>query len=488
MKLNWEKLLCSKTLAEKEKMPSSWVDYPQDPFEQDYREITSSLSFRRLQDKAQVYQMEKGSFVRTRLTHSLEVSTIAKQLGLMMIYNDKWNKIPALNALTPDNARAIPTVLACAGLLHDLGNPPFGHEGEHCIGHWIYEHLQQDSFAFCGKPVREMLGEDLCRDLYHFDGNAQTIRILSKCRFLTAGQEANVSYATVSTLIKYPITSAKRDRDSQDARAHKFGYYVSEQDLVNQIRTATGMALPEEPLARNPLTYILEAADDIAYVASDIEDGVSKNTISIPQIVAFMEKEISKLPTEGDEMHQLQLLTVEGALSNLKSRLAECEGDESLEMEAIHKWTMYLRNWLMYVSASSFVKNADAIMDGTYTEDLLMTSHHRFTVEILKKEMKKNVYPRLSDVHLAANTVIRGLMDQFMNAVIYWDTDQKMDRILEAAIDIIPQQYKTVYFKEKQADEGYNLYLRFRMVLDFISSMTDGDALQLYKKLMAVSI
>ncbi|MBQ0091771.1 MAG: dNTP triphosphohydrolase [Clostridiales bacterium] len=299
MKLTWNKLLCSETLAEKEKAPSSWVDYPLDPFEQDYREIISSVSFRHIQDKAQVYQLKRGNYVRTRLTHSLEVSTIAKQLGIMLVYNEKWNRIPVFKDLPVDQARAIPTVLACAGLLHDMGNPPFGHEGEYAIGFWFRKRLEDRDFTYHGTPVRDLLTERMKRELCSFDGNAQVIRTLAKCRFPSEEQEANVSYATISALLKYPVGSMECDPVSEDPRVRKSGFFLSEEALVRRIREKTGMDLPGEPYARNPLTVILEASDDIAYVTSDIEDAVSKHSIGISQLVSFMEKEVEALP-EGD--------------------------------------------------------------------------------------------------------------------------------------------------------------------------------------------
>ena len=488
MVLSWSTLLCADTLAEKEATPSSWVDYPMDPFEQDYREIVSSASFRHLQDKAQVYQLGKGDFVRTRLTHSLEVSTVAKQLGIMMIYNKKWNHIPAFSNMPVEYARTIPTVLACAGLLHDMGNPPFGHEGEKAIGSWYANHFRADDFTFFGRLIREVLSEQMKTDLCNFEGNAQVIRMLSKCRFPSEEQEANVSYATISTLIKYPVSSVEMRKDAEDMRLHKFGYYLSEQELVREIRRKTGMELEQEPYARNPLTYLLEAADDIAYVASDLEDALSQGTITIPQLIAFMEQEIDALPEDGDEMHQMQMLTVKGILNNLTMRLEKSDKtDDRAQIEVFQKWTNYLRNWLMYVTAGSFVANWESIMDGTFRGDLLKGSQHKYTVKILKSEMYTNVYPRLAQMHLTSFNILTDLMNRFGDAVIYWDTDAEPDYLRQAYIDMLPRRLKNAYLCEKGTDEAYNLYLRFRMVTDFIASMSDGYAMSLYRKLNAFS-
>ena len=481
MKLSWDKLLCSETIKEKEKVPSSWTDYPVDPFEQDYREIISSVSFRRLQDKAQVYQLHKGEFVRTRLTHSLEVSTIAKQLGMMLMFNKKWTSVPAFESLTGEQRRAIPTVLACAGLLHDMGNPPFGHEGERAISMYFSSKLNEDSFEFFGKPIRNVLPTQMYRDIASFDGNAQVLRVLSKCRFPSEEQEANVSFASVSTLLKYPVNSVMVDKSSDDTRVHKTGYYLSEEELFHKIRKKTGLDDSGNPLVRNPLTFLLEAADDIAYIASDIEDSIAKSTVSIPQFVSFMKNKCASLSDEGDENYQMQRLTVEGIINNLDSRLGRCQSERE-ELAALRAWTNYLRNWLMYVAACSFIKHSDEIMDGTYSGDILEDCPHKYTIQFVKNQMVENVYSRLGDIHIAAHGILTDLLSRFVPAVIYYDTEKGVDPISRTYVDMIPARLIEAYNKEKGDDPIYNLYLRFRMVTDFIDSMTDGYALDLYKR------
>ena len=485
MLFTWDKLLCNKTLAQKEKTPKSWVDYPLDPLEQDYREIVSSVSFRHLQDKAQVYQLSKGDFVRTRLTHSMEVSTIAKQLGIMMIYNPKWNNSEAFKDMSVEHARTVPTVLACSGLLHDMGNPPFGHEGEYAISSFFRESFEKGDFAFFGKPIRELFSKQMRADLENFEGNAQILRMLSKCRFPSEEQEANVSFATLSALIKYPALSTEAELRSNDRRIHKYSCFLSEEDIFKEVRRETGLVLADQPHARNPLTVILEAADDIAYVASDIEDAVSKGTVSLYQLISYMKKRLKDTHIEGEE-EEMRRITTEGIIQNLEARLENAVTDTDRIME-FHKWTNYLRNWLMYVTASSFVKNQDAIMNGTYTGELLEDGPHKYTVRILKAEMYNNVYPALSDIHLAAHNILTDLLDRFINAVIYWDTIKGITPVMKYYIDAIPERFKSAYFKEKKSDEIYNLYLRFRMVIDFLVSMSDGYALEYYKKINAIA-
>jgi len=177
--MEWENLLSLKRQVEKEEEPFEFEKYPIEEFEKDYLTIVSSSAFRRLQDKTQVFPLDKSDFVRTRLTHSIEVSTIARQLGLMITEN-KTDYLKDDFKNNPICAKQIPMVLSCAGLLHDIGNPPFGHFGEVIIGDWFKNEFQKDEFTYKGKPIRELFGKQMRNDLENFEGNAQALRILSK--------------------------------------------------------------------------------------------------------------------------------------------------------------------------------------------------------------------------------------------------------------------------------------------------------------------
>lgn len=146
--MEWTSLLSTEKLAVEPEEPAVFRVYPINAFEKDYRKIVSSAAFRRLQDKTQVFPLDKSDFVRTRLTHSIEVSTIARQLGIMISKNTTQYQ-----QIAPENAEGIASVLLCAGLLHDLGNPPFGHFGETVIGDWFRENLGK--ILYKDRPLRE---------------------------------------------------------------------------------------------------------------------------------------------------------------------------------------------------------------------------------------------------------------------------------------------------------------------------------------------
>lgn len=195
--MDWQTLLSTEKLVPDEMEPGVFAQYPINEFEKDYNKIVSSAAFRRLQDKTQVFPLDKSDFVRTRLTHSIEVSTIARQLGIMISENTTRYRPADIRA---EDADGISSVLLCAGLLHDLGNPPFGHFGETVIGDWFKENLSV--ILYKGQPLRNWLNEQMISDLEHFEGNAQALRILLKVLHRPG---INLSKAIISTLRKAPI-------------------------------------------------------------------------------------------------------------------------------------------------------------------------------------------------------------------------------------------------------------------------------------------
>ncbi|MEO5731214.1 MAG: HD domain-containing protein [Byssovorax sp.] len=140
-------------------------------FEQDYDRLLFSTPVRRLADKTQVFPLEKNDSVRTRLTHSHEVSNLAKSIGIRLIRTDK-----SVFGESDEIRDGAPIILATVGLAHDLGNPPFGHQGEAAISRWFAEHpklfteigraYEDPADGFCAVP------EDSRKDFTKFEGNA----------------------------------------------------------------------------------------------------------------------------------------------------------------------------------------------------------------------------------------------------------------------------------------------------------------------------
>ena len=263
-RLTWDKLLSE----ERQRMDPSKnkINSARNEFEADYDRIVGSSSVRRLQDKAQVFPLQENDFTRTRLTHSVEVSALARSLGKAV---GKEIEKKTDEGFTSEETEKLASLLQVAGLIHDLGNPPFGHYGETIIRVWFEKWFETEYVNFekikASLKEQALLTEQQKKDFTCFDGNVQNLRIVTKLQTLNDEFGANFTYGTLSTIMKYPWSSI-----SPKKKKDKFGYFDSEENIVKDIWDKTGLSEG----VRHPATYLLEAADDIIYICDDIEDGV----------------------------------------------------------------------------------------------------------------------------------------------------------------------------------------------------------------------
>ena len=224
--MNWEKLLSTKRHREVVGATKIKEDLRSE-FEKDYHRIIGSASFRRLQDKTQVFPLDKSDFIRTRLTHSLEVSSYGKSLGQNIgEYILTYIKDPSF---TWKHKEEMCHILECAGLIHDIGNPPFGHFGECIIRDWFKKNLP--TMMYNGNSVENMLSEQMREDFYHFEGNAQALRLVTKLHYLVDENGMNLTYALLNTIVKYPIPSTRIDKTTGNIKDKKMGYYLADKDI-----------------------------------------------------------------------------------------------------------------------------------------------------------------------------------------------------------------------------------------------------------------
>ena len=437
MRMNWEQLLSTETQVKREVEPEDFAKYPMDDLEKDYKAIISSAAFRRLQDKTQVFPLDKSDFVRTRLTHSLEVSIIARQLGIMITRNatgylpDDFKNKDGKDKLV----EKIPEVLSCAGLLHDLGNPPFGHFGEVVIGDWFKNEFQKEEFCYKKIAIRELLTEQMQSDLKNFEGNAQALRILSKIRNKGKSHEINLTTGVIGALIKYPTDSLHvTNKKDPDIRRHKLGYYLAEQETFEKVSKETGTWIDEKNVARHPLTFLMEAADDIAYSTADLEDALKKKMFSLKEFIAYFKGNL-----EDDEKAQLLIKDLERRLENVQ--------DEESEMIAFQNWMDYARGWFMYCVTYSFSRNYKSIMNGEFQRELIQGTFHEKSMKIFKNAMVEFVYeqPEIVKLELSAKKIISTLLDDFIYAVIYMDETEeeyKNHQFQKKLCSLIPDNLK----------------------------------------------
>ncbi len=468
--MKWEQLLSTKRQREYAGTPKMNVDLRSE-FEKDYHRIIGSASFRRLQDKTQVFPLDKSDFIRTRLTHSLEVSSYGKSLGQNIgEYIMTYMKDPEF---TWKQKEEICNILQCAGLIHDIGNPPFGHFGESAIRDWFKRNLS--TMTFKGKVIEHLLTEQMREDFYHFEGNAQALRLVTKLHYLVDENGMNLTYALLNTIVKYPVASTAIDKTTGNIKDKKMGYYYADREIFEAIVKETGTEGK-----RHPLTFILEAADDIAYKTADIEDAFVKGFISYhglkEELRLLQEKEPENPFRPLDKLeHKYQ--------SGLR------RGVKNPEEYAVKNWIVQVQGFLINCATYGFTSNYKEIMAGTYGRDIFSGTYCEGLMQLLGDMAYCQVFatPTIYKMEVSEAVILDFLMDKFVNAVLYYDTDIKLSEIDKRIVSFISENYKSAYhYQAEGKSEEEKLYLRLLLVTDYICGMTDSYAKRLYQELNAV--
>lgn len=466
--LNWKDLLSTKRVRElfggAASIRATGDAATRSAFDQDYGRALFSTPVRRLQDKAQVFPLEPNDSVRTRLTHSLEVSSIARGLGeraehFLAAKDDCINK----------NRGALPTITATCGLIHDIGNPPFGHAGETAISTWFERHV--DLFeSFPGATSKEKTASQFAQDFLHFEGNAQTQRLLSSLQILADQYGLNMTSATLSASLKYVVPSDRRNDGRADSKKH--GYFASENALIRKIKdeVATGDA-------RNPLAFLIEAADDIAYATVDLEDGIKKDCLDWKTLEKRLKKE-----AKGALVDAILKATSE------KIRPAKLKGKAHDEAMSIS----FRTNAIIHMSlaaAAAFEANYPAIMAGDYGNSLLKDSRASALTKTCKAVAAEYVYsaPQTLKLELMGRKIIRDLLDLYWEAARLIGTKAEWPPFPKRAYELISRNYRAVCADHIKAAKKSGIpadYYRMQLITDQVCGMTDTFAVTLHRELM----
>ena len=404
-------------------------------FESDRGRIINSPAIRRLQQKTQVFPLERNAAVRTRLTHSLEVQQVGRYIAKEVLSRLKEQKLLECYGLD-ELSGPFESVVEMACLMHDIGNPPFGHFGEAAINDWFRQRLAP------GDALGQPLTDDRCevqalrlhdgetalntlrrkvrQDLCCFEGNAQGIRLVHTL------MRMNLTWAQVGCILKYtrPAWWSEATPASHSYLMKKPGYYLAEEEYVARLRKELDLA----PYNRFPLTWIMEAADDISYCVADLEDAVEKRIFSAEQLYQHLYDAWGR-----HEKGSLFSQVVENAWE--KSRA------NSLKQSAEDQFFMYLR--------------VNTLNKDIY-QPLLKLSLEDFSELVAQERVRRlpiasRLYQKLSTRHRLA----------YVEAV---------NKLARTAPEFTVLEY----------------YYRCRLIQDYISGMTDLYAWDEYRRLMAV--
>ena len=456
--------------------------------ESDRGRIFSSAAFRRLQKRTQVFALELNASIRSRLTHSLEVAQNARYIARTILQKLKKDGLETYGLEDIENAFI--STAEMTSLLHDIGNPPFGHFAEETINKWLKNNVVQklETFNSSTKEIED-LKSILKSDICNYDGNAQAIRIITKL------QRLNLSYFQIIAVLKYTRGAFENKPDNSDSLNYlkkKPGFYYSEKDLVEKIQTTLNIKAGH----RFPITYIMEAADDISYLTADLEDSVEKGILSLDEVYNIITSECTK----QNEEFLLEII-------NKQYEKAK-KNDEPYQFNMFFTFlrVTLVTNFVKHVS-SIFIENHQAIFEGSFNHALLeydKQSKYYKALKVLKDISTKYIYQNkeVQTLELQAYTILNGLFDVY-KPILELTTndfskllkDEKIDCFIsKRLIKRISSKQIVAYqndIKKLNADniEEYNIlefYYRVRLVIDYISGMTDDFALEEYKILHAI--
>lgn len=445
--MKWSQLLCADTLN-RHAQDNHYEGMSMDPFERDYYTIVTSTYFRRLQRKTQVYVLDENDYSRNRLTHSLEVSVIAEMMGRRVgkFVEERESELPDRFV---DN---LAMVLRCAGLLHDLGNPPFGHSGEDYIRDYFLEHKSD---------YLDKLDEQMWLDFINFDGNAHNLRIATKLgKSSKIGSDyygMELTCAVLNSIIKYPISSLAYTHRTVDENTGKklkgkIGYYHAEDWIVGILTKKTGTKAEDGAILKDPIMLLMEAADDIAYATADVDDAIAKKLLRKEDVLLLLKDNVPEEIVRDDEKN------------------AERNDDR------IPSTLKYVRETTMDDVVHHFEDNYDSIMEGTYSGELIDQS--TCDIKGLKKLLRDIYKKRDEDTerNLNAKAKIFDILDYLIKSVT--SEDQTFHQYL------VSRELKQYIDKgEREADnackyggmrEKEEYYHKLLAVVDFVSGMTDS--------------
>lgn len=441
--MNWKDLLSAQRIGQKQLVST---EPSRSAFEQDYDRIIFSHPFRKLQDKTQVHPLPEHDFVHTRLTHSLEVSSVGRSLGKRVgeAILQRHKNLASQVSLFDFGA-----IVAAASLTHDLGNPPFGHAGEDSISDFFKQHP-------FGLSLKEKVTEQQWSDLIQFEGNAQGFRILNKNQY-----GLKLTFATLGAFTKYPCPAFFPERDKKKRSQKKFGFFQSEKETFREVTTA--LALPpvgDFAYDRHPLAFLVEAADDICYSIIDLEDACSLGLVSYEEAKSLFENILTKNKSKL------------GKLNQLKSR-----------QERIGFLRALAIGDLMDECSTLFLDSEQQILEGKFNHALADLCPSKDALKQIISVSVEKIYRarQVVEIEAAGHEVLPGLLYEFLTAALQAMEGRK-SRKYENLLLLFPED---ILLNLKQQND---YYLLAREVVDFISGLTDRHAISLYKKIKGFAV
>lgn len=449
--MQWQQLLSRARLGSREPPRASSA---RTDFQRDFDRVVFSSAFRRMQDKTQVFPLSKVDYVRTRLTHSLEASSIGRSLGTLV-----GEQVIARHQLRGLESADFGGIVAAACLAHDIGNPPFGHSGEDAIRHWAH------TGEYGERRVAMLQGSER-EDFLSFEGNAQGFRIITRLQNPDNDGGLQLTCATLAAFTKYPRESWVGGSRFDGVSAKKQGFTAADRGAFETVAATVGLIARGNHHAmwcRHPLAFLVEAADDISYRVIDIEDGYRLGHFTYQEVLDLF------WPMVSDQARQRPRLE---HIRDPKDRV------EFLRAKVI--------NEVIRQVVDGFMDNEAAILAGRFDVPLLEELPLRSALDALIENARQRIYcaPEVVSIQAAGFQVVGDLLDRFTQVVddVAHRGEQASPRS-RMLIRLVPEQ-----FIGPERVPTADPYRRLLLLTDFVSGMTDSYAVSLYKKVNGISL
>jgi len=366
------------------------------------------------------------------------------------------------------------------GHLHDLGNPPFGHAGEDAIKMW-FECRGAESEFWDGFGLED---PELQKDFTHFDGNAQTLRLVSGLQVLADTNGLNLTSAAFTSLIKYLADC--HSVGSGDGEFKKLGFFQTEAPLVLAAQEEAGL-ISGDSARRHPVTFLVEAADDIVYGICDIEDAIKKRILSWQDVGDDLE-EAEKTGNWSSEQRDQMAGLAEASRRWIDNRIHGLD-DQYIDLDEAYAEHFRTRciGFGVRAVADAFLSNYEGILEGTYRKELLYDSKAGGLYDCLKNTIGVNKIYRCreaTELEILGTRVIHGLLDLFVEAFNTSRTGHATTSRYPTKIEsLFSKNYRQVYEQSMKSGSIPEGYYRLRLLTDYICGMTDSFALNLFHKL-----
>jgi len=443
--MNWEQLLSLKRQGDTHKRLRKEQDETRLGFEVDYDRIIFSSAFRSLQDKTQVIPLSKTDFVHTRLTHSLEVSVVGRSLG-RIAGKKLLEKHPHLKEMHGYQFNDFGAIVAAAALAHDIGNPPFGHSGEKAIG----EYFKNGN----GQQYKSLLSEKEFQDIIDFEGNANGFKLLTETREGVGGG-LRLSYATLGAFMKYPKESRPK-KPTKHIADKKFGFFQSDKESFQEVAEELGLIQTRDgkdiSFSRHPLTYLVEAADDICYTIIDFEDGINLGLISEDYALEYLIK------------------LVKDSINTNKYNSLKYKEDRLSYLRALAIGT------LIQDVIDVFIANEEAILDGSFNVSLLDKSKYEAQITDIISLSVERIYQsqEVIEKEIAGYKIISDILDVYITALVR-EKENNASNYDKLMMRTLPEFYRRTDISLSQILLNSCCY---------VASLSDSAAVHIHNKIM----